>query len=309
MLDYQALKAVAAVIRTGSFDKAARLIHVTPSAVSQRVKQLEERMGAVLVVRGSPCTATETGDWLCRHVEQVELMEGQLFDAWPALSPAADGPERVTLSIAVNADSLGTWFLEALQRFSKTADCLFDLAVDDQEHTAERLRRGQVAAAVTSLEQPIQGCRRIYLGRLRYHATASPDFMARHFAGGVDAHSLGLAPALTFDRKDRLQQMWLAAATGGEPAIPTHWLPSTQGFVEAALRGLGWGMNPAALVAGHLADGRLVELIPGKVIDVPLYWQISRLASAPLAGLTEAVRAAAAEGLETEDRGQGGRQG
>ena len=75
MMDYAGLQALAAVLREGSFERAARKLHITPSAVSQRIKQLEERAGQVLVLRGQPCTGTEAGRRLCLHVEQVALLE------------------------------------------------------------------------------------------------------------------------------------------------------------------------------------------------------------------------------------------
>ena len=190
MLDYSALRAVSAVVQTGSFEKAAGILHVTPSAVSQRVKQLEERLGVVLIARGNPCTATEKGEWLCRHVENVGMLEGELFKHLPALIDPGEPKPRVTLHIATNADSLGTWFVAAVSNFAKRSEHLLNIAVDDQDHTAEWLRRGRVIAAVTSLEQPIQGCRRISLGALRYHATASPEFTARYVAEGVTPEAI-----------------------------------------------------------------------------------------------------------------------
>ncbi|MFB2552923.1 LysR family transcriptional regulator ArgP [Ensifer soli] len=293
MLDYASLRAVAAVVQTGSFEKAARALNVTPSAVSQRVKQLEERLGLVLIARGSPCVATEKGAWLCRHMEHVGLLEADLLTHLPGLAPPADGAPAVTVPVATSADSLGTWFLDAVAEVAASTGHLFSIAVDDEEHTAEWLRRGQVVAAVTSLEAPVPGCRRLFLGRLRYHAVASPAFLARHCPDGVTAKALSRAPALTFNQKDRLQERWLRQVFGETPACPTHWLPSTQGFLEASLRGMGWGMNPAPLVAEHLRQGRLVELVPGQPLDVALYWQINRLSADRLSGLTAAVTAAA----------------
>ncbi|MCL6708299.1 LysR family transcriptional regulator ArgP [Pseudomonas sp. R2.Fl] len=296
MLDYQSLTALSAVVRTGSFDRAARALSVTPSAVSQRVKLLEERLGTVLVARGTPCTATEKGAWLCRHVEQVEMLEGNLFEHLPALKPG-DGAAPVTVSVAANADSLGTWFLAAAADYAKVSGVLLDIAVDDEGHTADWLRGGRVLAAVTSLDRPVTGCRRHALGGLRYHATAAPDFIARHFPEGVTPAALARAPALTFNQKDRLQTRWIETAFGTEIAVPTHFLPSTHGFVDAALLGMGWGMNPEMLVKHHLAAGRLVDLIPGLVIDVPLDWQVNRLVAGELEGLTKAVVRAAGAGL------------
>lgn len=295
MIDYPSAFAVAAVVRTGSFDKAARALNVTPSAISQRVRQLEERLGTVLVVRGTPCIATEKGAWLCRHTELVGMLEGELLQQLPELG-GASGP--ATLDIAVNADSLGTWFLPAAAAFSKQgAAALLNITVDDQDHTDDWLRRGKVLAAVTSLAEPVIGCKVIALGKLRYHATASPDFVARHFPGGVSADALQRAPALTFSQKDTLQLDWIGQVFGASDPVPTHWLPSTQGFVEACLLGMGWALNPAQLVTEHLEAGRLVELVPGACLDVSLYWQVSRLAAEQFQPLTQAVVEAATSAL------------
>jgi LysR family transcriptional regulator, chromosome initiation inhibitor len=299
-MDYPALRAVAAVVRTGSFEKAAQALNVTPSAVSQRVKQLEERLGAVLIVRGNPCRATEPGERLCRHVERVGMLEAELFGQLPALRGPDTASQRVTLRVATNADSLGTWFLRAVSRFTAASGHLLNIAVDDEDHTAEWLLRGQVLAAVTARSRPVQGCRVVALGALRYHATASPAFIARHFGDGVTAATIAEAPALTFNQKDRLQAHWMRQAFGREISGPTHWLPSTQGFVEACLDGMGWGMNPAQLVTEHLSTGRLRELIPGMHLDIPLYWQCNRSAADQLAGLTREVAAVAASQLVRE---------
>ena len=297
MLDYSALRAVSAVVQTGSFEKAAGLLNVTPSAVSQRVKQLEERLGIVLIARGNPCIATEKGEWLCRHMENVGMLETELFGHLPALADPGEAEPRVTLHIATNADSLGTWFLAAMTSFAGRSPFLLKIAVDDEDHTAEWLRRGQVLAAVTSLEKPVQGCRLLSLGRLRYHATASPDFIARHFPEGVTAEAIAKAPALTFNQKDRLQSRWMRQVFGSDLSPPTHWLPSTPGFVEASLSGMGWGMNPAPIIRDHLDSGRLVELIPQTPLDVPLYWQMNRLVADRLVDLTSEVTTAAGHHL------------
>ncbi|MFK3688986.1 LysR family transcriptional regulator ArgP [Agrobacterium tumefaciens] len=289
MLDYSSLRAVALVARTGSFEKAAQAMHVTPSAVSQRIKQLEERMGVVLIVRGNPCVATEKGEWLCRHMDHVGMLESELFQRLPALADSGVAREPVTLNIATNADSLGTWFLDAVSKFTGGSDYLVNIAVDDQDHTVEWLRAGRVLAAVTAHDKPVQGCRVTPLGVLRYHATASPDFMARHFAEGVTSASLSRAPGLTFNQKDRLQANWIRKVLGKDVSYPTHWLPSTDGFVKASLAGMGWGLNPVQLVAEHLTAERLVEVVPGTPLDTPLYWQVNRLAAERLKGLTDAV--------------------
>lgn len=295
MLDYPALAALAAVVREGSFERAAQALHVTPSAVSQRIRLLEERVGCALVLRGQPCRATETGRRLCQHVDHVRLLEQELHGTLPALAP--QGRSCVPLPLAVNADSLATWLAPALSAYAADAPVLMSVAVDDQDHTAEWLRSGAVLAAVTGTARPAAGCNSRPLGAMRYRAAASPAFVARHFAGGVGAGSLARAPSLVFDAKDELQARWVRRLCHRHVELPRHTLPSTQAFVTAALAGMGWGMQPQVLIAGHLKDGRLVELVPDTPLDVPLHWQHARAASALVDGLGRAVQAAAARAL------------
>ncbi|MBB4116484.1 LysR family transcriptional regulator (chromosome initiation inhibitor) [Rhizobium sp. BK226] len=297
MLDYSALRALAAVVQTGSFEKAAGLLNVTPSAVSQRVKNLEERMGTALVVRGNPCIATEQGGWVCRHVENVGLLERDLYEHLPSLATSRELIERLTVHIATNADSLGTWFMTALSTYAKTSNNLIDVVIDDENHTSEWLQRGRVIAALTGIEKQVQGCRRISLGSMRYRATASPEFVKRHFSAGVNSETLRTAPALTFNQKDKLQNRWIAQVFRDDVACPTHFLPSTQAFVDASIAGMGWGMNPEYLIRHHLKAGALVELIPDQPLDVSLFWQVNKLAADRFAILTDLVSHAAEQHL------------
>ncbi|PRY22594.1 LysR family transcriptional regulator [Aliiruegeria haliotis] len=290
-IDTAQLAALAEVIRTGSFDRAAGALHVTPSAISQRIKSLEERLGTVLVRRGQPCIGTEAGLRLYRHAEEVALLEQALS---VDIGPIAGTAGHHAVRIASNADSLATWLPPALAAAAGDAPgLLFDLTLDDQDHSADWLRRGEVVAAVTAHAAPVQGCDSTALGALRYIATASPAYMRTHFPDGVTPEALAEAPVMTFDRKDQLQARWLQMKGGRKLSPPSHFLPSTQAFVDAALAGLGWGMNPEPLVQGHIAAGRLVPLDPTLPLDTPLHWQVSRIAAPALAPLTGAIRQAA----------------
>lgn len=293
MLDYASLSAVSTIVREGSFERAARSLNVTPSAISQRIKQLEERLGCVLIVRGQPCTATETGRLLCRHVEQVSMLEQDLRTALPRVAPSGMDGGRVTLRVAVNADSLGTWFIAAMTAFLNGDRALLDVALDDQEHTLDWLRSGEVQAAVTANSRPVQGCDSSALGKLRYAAVASPEYVQRYFPRGVTAAALAEAPSLNFDRKDRLQARWIRSVCKRDVDVPVHWLPSIQAFVDAGVAGIGWGVNPLPLVRSHLHSGTLIELVPGRQLTVPLFWQRTRLQMPMLARLTGAVMSAA----------------
>jgi LysR family transcriptional regulator (chromosome initiation inhibitor) len=297
MLDYGALAALAAVIREGSFERAAAALGVTPSAVSQRVRALEERVGATLVTRSQPPVATEAGARLCAHAEQVRLLEAEAAAALPGLGGAGAETGPPSLRIAVNADSLATWFPAAAAQFHAATGALLDIVLDDEGHTAARLRSGEALAAVTADPVPAPGCRVQRLGGLRYVAVARPDFARRWFAEGVTPATLSRAPVLRFDRRDRLQARWAARLGAELEDAPTHFAPTTQAFLDLTLAGMGWAMNPLTLAAPHLAAGRLVEIVPGARIDVELHWQRARLKARHLDALTRAALAAARAAL------------
>ncbi|MBU3029859.1 LysR family transcriptional regulator ArgP [Paracoccus marinaquae] len=282
MLDYPALQALAEILRRGSFEAAAHALSVTPSAISQRIRNLEDRSGTALIDRGPPITGTEAGLRLAAHLDQVRLLEATLAGA---LRPA----EAPVIRIAINADSLATWALAPLA----AAPGLIDIVIDDQDHAQDWLRGGRVAAALTSEERPVSGCDSLPLGRMRYRATASPSFVARHFPNGPDADALARAPSLRFNGKDGLQDRWVRALTGRRVPLPQHLIPSSQAFAQASRLGLGWGMNPEIMIEPDLASGRLVDLAPGLPLDVPLCWQVARLTAPALHPLTRAIAMAA----------------
>ncbi len=275
------LRTLAAVIDGGSFESAAAVLHVTPSAVSQRIKALEEQSGRVLVRRGKPTAATEAGSVLLRLARQLQLLEAE------ADAALAGGPGRAVVPLVVNADSLATWVLPALAGLDGVA---FELVLDDQEHTLDRLRDGTAMAAIGSDPEPVQGCIARPLGSMTYRAAASPAFAARWCPDGWTPNAAAAAPVLVFDRKDALQDRYLAGfAPDARP--PRHFVPASTQFVEAAVLGLGWGMLPDLQAAELVADGALVALDDERVEEVPLYWHQWSLRSAVL----DAVAAAIAE--------------
>ncbi|MGA5301890.1 LysR family transcriptional regulator ArgP [Nucisporomicrobium flavum] len=284
MMDAVQLATFHAVIGEGSFDAAARALHVTPSAVSQRIKALEQAVGQVLVRRTKPAEPTEAGQALVRLAGQVALLEREALDA---ARGALGGGGRTRIAVVVNADSLHTWFLPALAALPADPALGFDLHQDDQDHTADLLRTGTVMAAVTAQHTAVQGCRVERLGAMRYLAVAAP--------GVFD--DFATTPMIVLNRKDRLQHRFLASVTRRHLDPPVHYVPAAAAFVDAIRLGLGWGMVPEQLARPDLAAGRLAELTPGRHLDVPLYWQYWRLESAILTTLTAAVRAAAEEVL------------
>ncbi|MCX8953681.1 LysR family transcriptional regulator ArgP [Ruegeria sp. NA] len=285
LLDPLHLSALSAILRHGSFDAAAAELAVTPSAISQRIRALEDRIGATLIHRGTPCTGTPAGLRIARYAEDVGLLEAQLVRELTL----EQEPRSARVRIAVTADSLATWFVDAM---AQVPDMLFDLVIDDQDHSADWLRRGEVSAAVTVGGQTVTGCDAIPLGVLRYLPTASPGFINTWFRDKVTEAELGKAPCLVFNQKDGLQRAWIVQHTGKRLSPPSHFLPSSHGFVDAAIAGLGWGMNPAALVREVLKQGLLRPIVPDAPLDVALSWQVGRVLAPALKPLTQAVKRA-----------------
>jgi LysR family transcriptional regulator (chromosome initiation inhibitor) len=290
------VRTLLAVVDEGTFDAAAAALHVTPSAVSQRVKALEQRTGRVLLVRTKPVRPTESGAVVVRFARQLARLER---DARAELG-MNDAGDATRVSIAVNADSLATWFLGALTRVPEEPPLCFELRREDESRTASLLREGLVMAAVTSSADDVAGCSVRPLGRMRYLAAASPDFAERHLDGSL-RDALAGAPLLTFDRSDDLQDAFvrgLRRSRTGAGAV-RHQVPTSEGFLSCVVAGLGWGMIPEVQLEPLLRDGRLVQLAPKRPVDVPLYWQQWKLDSPALATVTEAVTAQAAQSLRT----------
>jgi LysR family transcriptional regulator (chromosome initiation inhibitor) len=287
-LDPDQLRALAAAVDTGTFDGAATRLHVTPSAISQRIKALESRTGRVLVRRTKPVRATESGEVLLRAARQLELVAAEAADGL-----GLDAPDR-EVTLAVNADSLATWLLPALA--SVADEVTYVLRREDQSRTAALLRDGSVMAAVTAAGEAIPGCTVRRLGAMRYRACAAPGFAARRLSRG-SADELATAPLVVFDDDDELQDRWLRRTTRRRLRPPRHYVPGSDAFVRAVALGLGWGMLPDLQAEQLRVAGELVLIGDGRPLDVALYWQQWRLRSAPLERVADAVRAGARAAL------------
>ncbi len=297
--DSRQLAALSAILRLGSFESAAGALGITQSAVSQRLKALEEQVGTVLVLRESPCRGTDAGRRLAAHAEAVALLEAQTGQDLGRSEAVGASIFPARLRIAVNADSLATWLLGGLSRIE---GALYDLVVDDQSHSGEWLRRGEVLAAVSAQSRPVQGCDVHPLGALRYIATASPSFIERWFPDGLTPKALARAPMLQFDAKDGLQAEWMTTHFGARITPPSHGMPSAQAFVEAARRGMGWGLNPEPMVRRMIRRGVLAPLSQEiATLDKPLYWQVSRMMAPVMDPVTEAVKTRARSVLLQEE--------
>ncbi|WP_138758664.1 LysR family transcriptional regulator ArgP [Modestobacter altitudinis] len=287
-LDLAQLRALDAAVTAGTLDGAARALHLTPSAISQRLKALEAATGRVLLVRSKPVQVTGSGQPVLRLARQIAMLTA---DATRDLE-VEDGGRPVTVPIAVNADSMATWVLPALAPLA--AELAFDLHREDQEHTAALLRDGRVMAAVTAAAEPVPGCSVTRLGGMRYQPMASPAFLDRWFPDGITAEALARAPVVVFDRRDDLQHGYLRRRGVDPVAPPLHHVPASADHVSAVALGLGWGMVPRQ----QDRPAELVGLDADGAVDVVLYWQQWRLRSPSLDRVAAAVLAAARRELD-----------
>lgn len=301
MLDARQLEALAAVIEHGGFGPAAQALSLTLAAVSLRIKALEESLGQRLLVRGKAVRATAAGQALLAHVKQLRLMEADLLSGLHG-GGAQDAARWQSLSVAINADSVASWFLPGVAPLLRRHRLLLDITIDDQDHTHDALKSGDVIGCVTTLAQPMRGCVADPLGVMRYRCVAAPEvaLRCRTPRGAVSPHRLLAHPAIIFNRKDALQDAFLAQHFGlNQPRYPRHFAPAVDAFERAIELGLGWGMVPEQDLSNRPG---LQEVLPGATVDVTLYWQHWARESPSAQRLTAAVKAAAHASLPPASR-------
>ena len=282
MIDYRLLQALVEVIQQGGFERAAQQLHLTQSAISQRIAQLERQLGQPVLLRRTPPEPTALGLRLCNHYQQVRQLEtGLELDVSDQLSPQV-------IRLTTNADSLATWLPAALAQVTQHRAVSFDLVVEDQDVGLKRMKAGEVMACLCSSAQAVNGARVSYLGKMRYRALLSPQLRKRW--QDLISQQLHQLPCLVYSRDDQLQHRFLKSQLGLEQQ-PTHihFCPSSEGFVKMALAGVGFGMIPQLQVQEHLDQGALVDLLPDHHLDIPLYWHGWQTQSPLLNELEQAV--------------------
>ena len=286
MIDNRLMEALAAVLDQGGFDRAASCLGITQSAVSQRIRALEDEIGRILIIRETPPRATAAGERLLRHYRQVAGLEEETIVDLGIHEEA----EFRHLPVAVNADSLSVWFLDAISPFLLETKITLEIFVDDQEKTTRFLRAGTVAGCIASERLNVQGFTSTKIGVIRYLLAAAPDFSRRWFPDGFDRSSAAKAPVIHFNRDDQLQYRALAQIFGmPQVSPPAHYIPSAEKLAEAALRGLGYAMMPEMQAATEIKLGRLVELDPRGRLDTALYWYRWNRPSELLERFSEAI--------------------
>ncbi|MYL24904.1 ArgP/LysG family DNA-binding transcriptional regulator [Halomonas alkaliantarctica] len=286
MLDYKLLQALATVVECDGFERAGEVLGISQSAISQRIKTLEVRLGHPVLVRHPHLAPTPAGQKLLTHYQQVVLLERDLRESLPTLDEPA-----TRLRIAINADSLATWWADTVAPLCQEEGVLLDMVVEDQEVGLKRMRDGDVAACLCATPQPMAGARCEPLGEMCYYPLSTPAYRERYFARGVNDAALAQAPAIVYGPHDQLQHRFLAQC-GYHGRFPYHLCPSSEGFVRLALAGVGYGMIPQMQVEDHLRTGRLISVVD-QALHVPLYWHTWRHSSGLLQRLTARLRTVA----------------
>jgi LysR family transcriptional regulator, chromosome initiation inhibitor len=266
MFDYRGLQALHTVIQTQSFEQAAKQLFITQSAVSQRIKSLESDYGQALLIRTHPYKPTAWGEQLLGHYNRVMILEQNL---------AKDLHQKINkLSIAINRDSLETWFNHLYPQLHPLSPFTLEMISDDQEVTLNYLKSGLVAAALSTKQQPLTGCASIFLGFMDYVLVASPSFVKHYFSGKKsDTEKLQQAPTVLFDQKDLLHQQFLTRFFNiNTMPDQCHYVPSVAGFRQMICHSYAYGLLPKIDIIQELNTGTLVEIYPNTLWEMPLYW-------------------------------------
>jgi LysR family transcriptional regulator, chromosome initiation inhibitor len=299
IFDPDALECLAAIVEEGGFERAAQRLSITQSAVSQRLRALEAQVGTVLIVRSRPLKPTSAGQLLLKHTKQMRLLRADLERDLKELAPSSTGGgrEEERISIAINADSIATWALPALNELARQG-LPMEIIADDQDFTQEWLREGQVLGCVTTLKQALRGCKVVPLGAMQYVAVAQAQFAQERFPKGLGPHNFREVPFVAFNRKDDMQSEFVGKAFGlKRVALNQLFVPSSEGQVRAVLAGWGVSIVPELLARGLMEQGSLVNIAPAHVLPIQLYWHCWNLESEVLDALTAALTQAASAAL------------
>lgn len=301
MLDRQQLETFATVLEYQHFRKAAVKLNISPGAVSQRIKTLENTVGAVLILREPTIVPTRAGEAILRYIMAVRLLEEETFEM---VKPGKFPP--VNIAIAVNADSLTTWF-EPVSWQLAAQHIGLEIIVDDQDHTVTALARGDVKGCISTQREPLTGFQADFVGGMRYRCVATPGFVWDKLPKGMTLPSILDVPAILYDRKDAIHDKFLSSLFRVDIGrYRKHYFPSPTALLNAILNGLGYGLVPEMQIGALLESGALVELTPGHSLLLELYWHHWESEPEPLAKITALVMDHARRSLVQEIHAAGG---
>jgi len=264
-MDYIGLETLDAIIRNQSFEKAALALHITQSAVSQRLNNLESTVGEKLMTRDIPYTLSEAGQRHLGLLRKVRLLEDDFH------STELEIKKIPTLRIALNSDSLELWFQDVLRDFKIAEKMILQIVKDDESLTITHLKQGRVDMCISTHAKPMAQYEAVYLGKMTYNMVASPRFAERYFPDGLTRAALRAAPAVFFDEKDSMHRDFLQQTQKFSEAVPTVYMPSVLGYKIAITAGFGYGLLPSQEIQTELKNKKIVNLVKTAAYHRPLY--------------------------------------
>lgn len=265
--DVDSLRCFVAAAARLNFRAAAGDVHLSPAAFGERIKRLEEELGAPLFARTTRSVhLTPAGERLVAPAKQLLEGAGALFSA---VHEAQEPPYVIVVGTRYE---LGlSWLVPLLPALERDAPARrIHLYFGDSDALLARLGAGRVDAAITSVRLASAGLDYVALHEEHYVLVASPKLVAERpltKAAHAKAHVLlDVHPELPLFRYflDRAEP---------EPAFTfeRHECLGTIGAVKArVLAGVGVAVLPAYFVADELARRRLVRLFPK--VELPTDW-------------------------------------
>lgn len=266
-ISFHALKALEAVCSCGSFQKAAVQLRITQSAVTQRIQQLEDQAGSMVMTRTNPPHLTEVGEKLMKFTKQYIALESELLDSINNTT----SPHTQKISIALNYDSMSSWFLPTIKEVLKRKSVLIECVLQHEKRTIDALRAGKVGLAISSDPKPIVGGEAVKIGTLRYLCVGTKSIK------GVLSRSKGLkhffqtAPTVFFSNDDYVCEQFYRGFSLESAQLPHHIIPSNAELYELIRSGLCYGLAPEPQAREDLKRGALINLSPKHEVHVDLY--------------------------------------
>ena len=256
--DYPALEALDLIVSSGTFEAAAKLLNITQSAISQRIKQLERQYGQKLLLRKASPVLTLTGEKLLIHYRRVKSLERE----WSQTFLSEELSAR-NLRISVNRDSLATWLPKSLGKLIQKGPVTCEFFTMDESRTQELLFNGQVDACISTLNFQKSSFVKRSLGSMSYRCQVSER--AYHAKGNRRERVLSEMPFVLFDQDDKLYESFFSKKK--TPRL-FHQVPDSSGFFSFIKLGYGYSLIPDLQVSSTV---KLVNLFPKQLIKVPLY--------------------------------------
>ena len=265
-VDLNALLVFVKVVQKGSFAEAARALVMPRSTVSQRISELEERLGARLLQRTTrTLSVTDEGRIYYDHCARIL---GELDEADREVTSLQQEP-RGLLRVTVPACTplLARVFADFLRRYREVRlDVLYtDRFVDLVEESYDvALRAGRLPDSTLMARS---------IGVLPYRLVASPRYLAERGRPRTP-QDLAAHSALVFEvgpspRVWRLTQGKVMREVTMSPALAANELDV---LIEAALAGVGIANVPAHRSTDHVRSKRLEHVLPGwEALSVPMH--------------------------------------